>query len=74
MRMWKCLMNLPVDWRSMFIERRRGYDRAGKVQRQTAENLAKVILYIFTFLRTEIISRVRKEGKGRLDSNQIGIS
>ena len=67
-------MNLPVDWRSMFIERRRGYDRAGKVQRQTAENLAKVILYILTFLRTEIISRVRKEGKGRLDSNQIGIS
>lgn len=58
----------------LFIERRRGYNRAGKVQRQTAENLAKVILYILTFLRTEIISRVRKEGKGRLDSNQIGIS
>lgn len=67
-------MNLPDDWRSMCIERRRGYDRAGKVQRQTAENLAKVILFILTFLRTEIISRVRKEGKGRLDSNQIGIS
>ena len=33
MRVCKCLMNLPDDWRSVFIERRRGYDRAGKVHR-----------------------------------------
>lgn len=50
----------------MFIERRNKWVVIGleSYKGRLKKNLAKVILCILTFLRTEIISRVRKEGKG----------